>query len=207
MRFIEEEIEYICVGQTYAYFYSGTLNTYLDTENLSLLDKIQFLHFIYHDLFSSIRNHSVHLPAQLHVDLASYFDEFKEDEFTHWKLFSELKTLENYDLNSLKYNLDPITKELILRSDDFTLVVPPPYIHVMGEDSEGEIYDVDELNITSFQTLTFNNLSDEGELYFMSEDAIKCTSGRIDAIVIDIIAIFGKNNMAVNSFHDLIGLL
>ena len=144
------------------------------------------------------------ITSDLLIDLKRYFNQYDAPDFAYWALL-EYETLANFDTTSCCYEIDSVSKNMVLSVSDIKIIIPHPYYNISGEDENGELNDVDETNYADFKSLTFTQ-EEDFPILFMSDEQMERNEIVISKYHREIISIFQNHQYRINNCEDLVGV-
>lgn len=202
LRFIFQDITFYAVGKPPDNYYYDFGRIPLGANAcFDILEKTRFIWALY-ELFSFTSNKDskvLQLPVQVLEELMTLFSDYEEFDLSHWALHHD--TLNDLDFQECKYTIDETTKDLIVKTNSTTLIVPPPYENVI--DAEGEDFYIDKKGKSKAKKISF--LKNEGSpIIFMSVEQEKVNTKRNDNLINEMLSIFEKHDVDIKSCGELL---
>lgn len=203
LSFVRDNTYYYFVGQPSDYYYDLG---YVPLDSLpcnDILEKTRFLYALW-EIFIGIDTSPQDklITKDLLIDLRNYFVQYDAFDLSHWSLL-EFETLEKVDTCSCTFEFDNVSKNIELYTTGIKIVIPAPYENLIGEDADGNLYEIDETNYSEYKVLTFSEDSDF-PLLFMSQQQKLDNEINIEKYFKEIISIFKKYEYKISSCEDLL---
>lgn len=201
LHFVQESIAYYEIGQPEDYYYETGLIPLENFPCVDILEKTRLLYALW-ELFTTIDTAKPKdtIPSILLIELSNYFEKYDAHDLAYSALL-DYETLDKFDTCFCVYELDSITNNLVLFSEDIKILIPEPYENVIDEDGN----DIDVSNLSNFKTLTFSQNSDF-PILFMSDEQMKENELEINKYFDDIISIFKMHDFKINNCEDLVNI-
>ena len=204
LYFIKDSKKYYNVGQPSDYYFDFGLIPIDSFPCNDILEKTRLL-CAFWELVLSIdtsSNKNQLITSDLLIDLKRYFNQYDAPDFAYWALL-EYETLANFDTTSCCYEIDNVSKNMVLSVSDIKIIIPHPYYNIFGEDENGELNDVDETNYADFKFLTFTQ-EEHFPILFMSDEQMERNEIVISKYHREIISIFQNHQYRINNCEDLV---
>jgi hypothetical protein len=206
LYFIRDSKIYYNVGQPSDYYFDFGLISIDSFPCNDILEKTRLLCAFWEIVLSidvsNIKNKLI--TKDLLIDLKKYFEQYDAPDFAYWALL-QYETLENYDTTHCSYEIDEITRNMVLSTSDIKIIIPQPYNNLIGEDENGDLYDVGETNYSDFKFLTYTELNCF-PILFMSDEQLVKNEIIISQYHRDIISLFQKHQYKINDCEDLVDM-
>ena len=206
LYFIKDSKKYYNVGQPSDYYFDFGLIPIDSFPCNDILEKTRLL-CAFWELVLSIdtsSNKNQLITSDLLIDLKRYFNQYDAPDFAYWALL-EYETLANFDTTSCCYEIDNVSKNIVLSVSDIKIIIPHPYYNIFGEDENGELNDVDETNYADFKFLTFTQ-EEHFPILFMSDEQMERNEFVISKYHREIISIFQNHQYKINNCEDLVDI-
>jgi len=204
LYFIKDSKTYYNVGQPSDYYFDFGLIPIDSFPCNDILEKTRLL-CAFWELVLSIdtsSNKNQLITSDLFIDLKRYFNQYDAPDFAYWALL-EYETLAKFDTTSCCYEIDNVSKNMVLSVSDIKIIIPHPYYNIFGEDENGELNDVDETNYADFKFLTFTQ-EEHFPILFMSDEQMERNEIVISKYHREIISIFQNHQYKINNCEDLV---
>ena len=206
LYFIKDSKTYYNVGQPSDYYFDFGLIPIDSFPCNDILEKTRLL-CAFWELVLSIdtsSNKNQLITSDLLIDLKRYFNQYDAPDFAYWALL-QYETLANFDTTSCCYEIDNVSKNMVLSVSDIKIIIPHPYYNIFGEDENGELNDVDETNYADFKFLTFTQ-EEHFPILFMSDEQMERNEIVISKYHREIISIFQNHQYKINNCEDLVDI-
>jgi hypothetical protein len=204
LYFIKDSKNYYNVGQPSDYYFDFGLIPIDSFPCNDILEKTRLL-CAFWELVLSIdtsSNKNQLITSDLLIDLKKYFNQYDAPDFAYWALL-EYETLANFDTTSCCYEIDSVSKNMVLSVSDIKIIIPHPYYNIFGEDENGDLNDVDETNYADFKFLIFTQ-QEHFPILFMSDEQMERNEIVISKYHREIISIFQNHQYKINNCEDLV---
>jgi hypothetical protein len=204
LYFIKDSKNYYNVGQPSDYYFDFGLIPIDSFPCNDILEKTRLL-CAFWELVLSIdtsSNKNQLITSDLLIDLKRYFNQYDAPDFAYWALL-EYETLANFDTTSCCYEIDSVSKNMVLSVSDIKIIIPHPYYNIFGEDENGDLNDVDETNYADFKFLIFTQ-QEHFPILFMSDEQMERNEIVISKYHREIISIFQNHQYKINNCEDLV---
>ena len=202
--FIKDSKNYYDVGQPSDYYFDFGLIPIDSFPCNDILEKTRLL-CAFWELVLSIDTSSIKsqlITNETLIDLKIYFEKYDAPDFAYWALL-RYETLAKYDTTFCSYEIDKVSKNMILTASDIKIIIPHPYYNIFGEDENGELNDVDETNYADFKFLSFTQ-DESFPILFMSDEQMQSNERVIGKYHREIISIFQNHQYKINDCEGLV---
>ena len=191
MHFIYNGISYQHAGQPSDNYYDLELNPLIYNPCDDILEKSKLLFGLREKLLHSDAQKLQNVLSKgLIREFEMYFNQIPESDLAYWALFDYV-SLSEFDTNFTKFQLNEEGNELILSNSTITLYLPLPILNIVGEDSNGDVCQIDENNFNQFNELYYSDVNIDPEL-FMSDEQIEKNEHSLKEYYDEIVSIFTK---------------